>query len=176
MKRFAAFLSRFGIFIVFSTAIYFYWGTTSYEPGHEPIDYFPVVVQSPDSDHPAFLFYRWSELKELRQKEPGLSLALPVGEHRIVLEPNQGFTPTVHFQVAEDHAGQRIKVTHSTDDYIFQSVYQVSDNVIQPVRLRIAHGMIILGAVFLGSVATVFFYALYSVAKRISKRRVAQAA
>ena len=176
MKRLAAFLSRFGIFVAFSTAIYFYWGTTWYEPGDEPVDYFPVVVQGPSSDHTDFSIYRWRKLKELLQRGAKLSFALPVGKHRVELEPDQGFTPIVHFQVVEDHGGHRVKVTHHTDDYVFQSVYQVSDNAIQPVRLRIGHGMMMLGAVFLGSVATLFLGALYSVAKRISKRRAAQAA
>ena len=130
-----------------------------------------MVIQSSYSDPPRFSLYRWRELKQLLLKEPSLSLALPIGERRFELAPDQGVTPTVYFRVTEIDSVQRVRVTYNTDDYLYRSIYQVAGNVIQPERLRIGHGMMVLGAVFLGAIATVFLGWLFAAGRQLSKYR-----
>jgi hypothetical protein len=176
MKRLAAFLARFVIFVLIATSTYFVWGTSRYAPGEEPLSYFPVVLQSLESDPPRFELYRWRELKDLLLRQPTRSLALPVGDGQFELAPDQNFTPTVRFRVTQAGGGQRIEVTLNTEDYMFRGVYHVVGDSIVPERLRIGHGMMVMGAVFIGVVGTVFLGWLYRVTRWLSKRRSGAAA
>ncbi|MEI6207917.1 MAG: hypothetical protein WCP20_14130 [Desulfuromonadales bacterium] len=173
MKKLTTFLVRLLVFTIIARTSYNYLTITRYAPGDEPASFFPVVLEVPESKPPRFELLRWLEFKKLLATNPKRTLSLPVGERRFTLEQEKNFTPSVKFKVIADSGGQRIEVTHSTDDYIIWGEYRVVGNAIIPVRVRSVNGMPMLFAIVIGVNGTLLLNWLYT---RIRKRTSAATA
>lgn len=155
------------IFFIIARTSHNYLTITRYAPGDEPANFFPIVLEVPESKPPRFELLRWSEFKKLLSTDPKRTLSLPVGESRFTLTPEKNFSPSVRFKVIEDSGEQRIEVTYNTDDYIFCSEYRVVGKTIIPVRVRTEHAMALLFAIVIGVNGTLLLNWLYT---RIRKR------
>jgi hypothetical protein len=161
MKKLVLWLVRLLIFVIIAVSSFNYLTITRYAPGEEAANFFPVVLEVPESKPPRFELLRWLAFKKLLATNPQRTLSLPVGERRFTLEPEKNFTPSVKFKVIEDSGGQRIEVTHSTDDYIIWGEYRVVGNAIIPVRVRSVNGMPMLFAIMIGVNGTLLLSWLY---------------
>jgi len=166
LKKLTTFLVRLLIFVIIARTSYNYLTITRYAPGGKPANFFPIVLEVPESKPPRFELLRWSEFKKLLTTDPKRTLSLPVGEGRFTLEPEKNFTPSVKFKVIEDSGEQRIEVTHSTDDYIIWGEYRVVGNAIIPVRVRSGHAMALLFAIVIGVNGALLLSWLYTRVKR----------
>ena len=168
MKKLVLWLVRLLIFVIIAVSSFNYLTITRYAPGDEPANFYPVVLEVPESKPQRFEVVKWSKLKELQATNPKRTLSLPVGERRFTLEQEKNFTPSVKFKVIEDSGGQRIEVTHSTDDYIMWGEYRVVGNAIIPVRVRSVNGMPMLFAIVIGVNGTLLLSWLYT---RVQRRK-----
>ncbi|MEI6205648.1 MAG: hypothetical protein WCP20_02575 [Desulfuromonadales bacterium] len=167
MKKLTTFLVRLLVFAIIARTSYNYLTVTRYAPGGEPGNFFPIVLEVPESNPQRFELLRWSEFKKLLTTDPKRTLSLPGGERQFTLEPAKNFSPSVRFTVIEDRGEQRVEVTYNTEDYIFCSEYRVVGNTITPVRVRTGHAMALLFAIVIGVNGTLLLNWLYT---RIRKR------
>jgi hypothetical protein len=167
MKKLTTFLVRLLIFAIIARTSYNYLTITRYAPGGEPANFFPIVLEVPESKPPRFELLKWSEFKKQLTTNPKRTLSLPVGERQFKLEAEKNFSPSVRFKVIEDRGEQSIEVTYNTDDYIFCSEYRVVGKTIIPVSARTGHAMALLFAIVIGVNGTLLLNWLYT---RIRKR------
>ena len=170
MNKLTIFVTRLLIFIIIAGISFNYLTVTRFAPGDEPTNFFPIVLEVPESSPQRFELFRWSEFKKLLTSDAKRTLLLPVGERQFILAPEKNFIPTVKFRVKEVGGGQRIKVTYYTDDYIFWSQYRVVGNTIIPVRVRSGHGMALLFCIIIGVNGTLLLSWLYNLLRRRAKQ------